>query len=68
MIPYSSPGGCLSMCWGAEMEVMAYGSFDSTLRVWRPANPCVRRDDDVVSFFDPSVAEIGDTSEEEADD
>jgi hypothetical protein len=56
------------MCWGAEMEVMAYGSFDSTLRVWRPANPCVRRDDDVVSFFDPSVAEIGDTSEEEADD
>jgi hypothetical protein len=52
----------------AEMEVMAYGSFDATLRVWRPANPCVRQDEDVVNFFDPSVADIGDTEEEEEEE
>ena len=55
-----------------QRETLVFGSFDSSLRVWQPrgadysdhGNPA----EDVLSFFDTQMADLGDTEEEEEEE
>lgn len=51
-------------------EVMAFGSFDGTARVWWPEDrPSAQLSEEpITGFFDTGVADIGDTDLEDNDD
>lgn len=53
-----------------DEEVMAFGSFDATARVWWPEDrPSAALDEEpIAGFFDTSIADIEDTDLEDNDD
>ena len=53
-----------------DEEVMAFGSFDATARVWWPeGRPSAELEEEpIAGFFDTSIADIGDTDLEDEEE